>query len=142
MAKPFNSKFPKKPGSGSFADSDDPAIAQLRVPPHSMEAEQSVLGGLLLDNAAFDKIADLVGEADFYRDEHTRIYRPDPPPARTRQAGRRGYGGREPRPRRRVGRDRRPRLPRRIGGQHAVGGETSGVMPRSCRATGRSCANW
>lgn len=75
MAKPFNSKFPKKPGSGSFADSDDPAIAQLRVPPHSMEAEQSVLGGLLLDNAAFDKIADLVGEADFYRDEHTRIYR-------------------------------------------------------------------
>ena len=31
MAKPFNSKFPKKPGSGSFADSDDPAIAQLRV---------------------------------------------------------------------------------------------------------------
>ena len=53
MAKPFNSKFPKKPGSGSFADSDDPAIAQLRVPPHSMEAEQSVLGGLLLDNAAF-----------------------------------------------------------------------------------------
>jgi replicative DNA helicase len=53
----------------------DPALAQLRIPPHSMEAEQSVLGGLLLDNAAFDKIADLVGEGDFYRDEHKRIYR-------------------------------------------------------------------
>ena len=53
----------------------DPALAQLRIPPHSMEAEQSVLGGLLLDNAAFDKIADLVGESDFYRDEHKRIYR-------------------------------------------------------------------
>jgi replicative DNA helicase len=53
----------------------DPAIAMLRIPPHSIEAEQSVLGGLLLDNAAFDKIADLVAEGDFYRDEHKRIYR-------------------------------------------------------------------
>lgn len=75
MAKPFNSKFSKASGSGSFAASDDPAIAQLRIPPHSMEAEQSVLGGLLLDNASFDKIADLLGEEDFYRDEHTRIFR-------------------------------------------------------------------
>lgn len=53
----------------------DPAIAQLRVPPHSIEAEQSVLGGLLLDNMAFDKIADIASETDFYRDEHRRIYR-------------------------------------------------------------------
>jgi replicative DNA helicase len=68
MAKPFNTPFPKKPQV-------DPAIAALRIPPHSIEAEQSVLGGLLLDNAAFDKIADLVGESDFYRDEHKRIYR-------------------------------------------------------------------
>jgi len=50
-------------------------LAELRVPPHSIEAEQSVLGGLLLENAAFDKIADLIGESDFYRDEHRRIYR-------------------------------------------------------------------
>ncbi|HMW65021.1 MAG TPA: replicative DNA helicase [Accumulibacter sp.] len=50
-------------------------MAQLRVPPHSIEAEQSVLGGLLLENAAFDKIADLIAESDFYRDEHRRIYR-------------------------------------------------------------------
>ncbi|MCM8595046.1 replicative DNA helicase [Accumulibacter sp.] len=53
----------------------DPALAALRVPPHSIEAEQSLLGGLLLDNAAFDRIADLIAEADFYRDEHKRIYR-------------------------------------------------------------------
>lgn len=53
----------------------DPVLAQLRVPPHSIEAEQSVLGGLLLDNAAFDKIADLISEGDFYRDEHKRIFR-------------------------------------------------------------------
>ncbi|MBI2306148.1 MAG: replicative DNA helicase [Rhodocyclales bacterium] len=53
----------------------DPAIAALRVPPHSIEAEQSVLGGLLLDNSAYDKISDLVSETDFYRDEHRRIFR-------------------------------------------------------------------
>ena len=52
----------------------DPAIAALRVPPHSIEAEQSVLGGLLLDNNAWDKIGDVVTEADFYRDEHRRIF--------------------------------------------------------------------
>ena len=57
------------------ASAPDPALASLRVPPHSIEAEQSVLGGLLLDNAAFDKIADLVSESDFYRDEHQRIFR-------------------------------------------------------------------
>jgi replicative DNA helicase len=70
MAK-FNSAYPKTSKNAST----DPAIASLRIPPHSIEAEQSVLGGLLLDNAAFDKIADLVGEEDFYRDEHKRIYR-------------------------------------------------------------------
>jgi replicative DNA helicase len=53
----------------------DPAIAALRVPPHSIEAEQSVLGGLLLDNNAWDKIGDVVSEVDFYRDEHRRIFR-------------------------------------------------------------------
>ena len=53
----------------------DATLAHLRVPPHSLEAEQSVLGGLLLDNAAFDKIADVMAEGDFYRDEHKRIYR-------------------------------------------------------------------
>jgi len=68
MAKSSNSAFPQNA-------SIDPAITHLRIPPHSIEAEQSVLGGLLLDNAAFDKIADLVGEGDFYRDEHKRIYR-------------------------------------------------------------------
>ena len=71
MAKSFNSANSRNNQNPSL----DPAIASLRIPPHSIEAEQSVLGGLLLDNAAFDKIADLVGENDFYRDEHKRIYR-------------------------------------------------------------------
>lgn len=47
----------------------------LAVPPHSMEAEQSVLGGLLLENSAWDRIADVIAEADFYRHEHRLIFR-------------------------------------------------------------------
>lgn len=47
----------------------------LKVPPHSIEAEQSILGGLLLDNQAWDKIADKVTEEDFYRHEHKLIFR-------------------------------------------------------------------
>ncbi len=52
----------------------DPQLENLRVPPHSVEAEQSILGGLLLDNAAWDRIADVVGENDFYRYDHRVIW--------------------------------------------------------------------
>lgn len=47
----------------------------IRLPPQAVEAEQSLIGGLLLDNSAWDRIADLVAEADFYRDDHRRIFR-------------------------------------------------------------------
>jgi replicative DNA helicase len=53
----------------------DPQLLALKVPPHSVEAEQSLLGALLLDNQAFDRVADLVGADDFYRDDHRRIWR-------------------------------------------------------------------
>jgi replicative DNA helicase len=46
----------------------------LRIPPHSLEAEASVLGGVLLDNSTWDKIADLLTEDDFYRYEHKLIF--------------------------------------------------------------------
>jgi len=52
----------------------DKQLDYLRVPPHSIEAEQSVLGGLLLDNAAFEKLTDLVNEHDFYRHDHRLIW--------------------------------------------------------------------
>jgi replicative DNA helicase len=52
----------------------DEDVARLRVPPHSVEAEQSVLGGLLLDNLAWDRAADLLTESDFYRHEHRLIF--------------------------------------------------------------------
>ncbi|GAB4217175.1 MAG: replicative DNA helicase [Rhodoferax sp.] len=52
----------------------DRQVAQLRIPPHSIEAESSVLGGLLLDNAAWDRVSDVVGESDFYRYEHRVVF--------------------------------------------------------------------
>ena len=54
--------------------SQDQQIAQLRVPPHSIEAESSVLGGLLLDNSAWDRMGDLLSDNDFYRHEHKLIF--------------------------------------------------------------------
>ncbi len=46
----------------------------LRLPPHSVEAEQSVLGGLMLDNSGWDRVADVVDSADFYRRDHQLIF--------------------------------------------------------------------
>ncbi|WP_284280388.1 replicative DNA helicase [Limnobacter litoralis] len=52
----------------------DSDVAMLRVPPHSMEAEQSVIGGLLLDNQAWDRIGDVIRADDFYRYDHRIIF--------------------------------------------------------------------
>ena len=53
----------------------DIEVEGARVPPQSIEAEQSVLGGLLLDNSAWDRISDVLTEQDFYRADHRLIYR-------------------------------------------------------------------
>jgi len=50
------------------------AVADPLVPPHSIEAEQAVLGGLLIDSQAWDQVADLVREEDFYRPDHALIF--------------------------------------------------------------------
>ncbi|HEX7371125.1 MAG TPA: replicative DNA helicase [Rhodanobacteraceae bacterium] len=52
-----------------------PRVDVLRVPPHSIEAEQSVLGGLMLSAEAWDQVADRLIEEDFYRREHRLIFR-------------------------------------------------------------------
>src|SRR5262245_58230853 len=57
------------------SENADPQLLALKVPPHSIEAEQSLLGALLLDNQAFDRVADLVTGEDFYRDDHRRLWR-------------------------------------------------------------------
>lgn len=51
------------------------APMDLRLPPHSIEAEHSLLGGLLLDNSAWHLIGDVLRESDFFRDDHRRIFR-------------------------------------------------------------------
>ena len=50
-------------------------VENLKVPPHSIEGEQAVLGGLLLSSRAFDQVADIVTEPDFYREDHRLIFR-------------------------------------------------------------------
>ena len=73
MAAPIIGRMPavfESPERGAA----DAEVARLRVPPNSVEAEQSVLGGLLLDNLAWDRAADLLNEADFYRHEHRLIF--------------------------------------------------------------------
>ena len=55
--------------------SQDAQLDQIKLPPHSVEAEQSVLGGLLIEAGALDRIADLISDDDFYRQEHRLIYR-------------------------------------------------------------------
>ena len=55
-----------EPAAGDFDE--------LRVPPHSVQAEQAVIGGLMLDNSTWDQVADRVGAEDFYRREHRLIF--------------------------------------------------------------------
>ena len=52
----------------------DNQINNLKLPPHSVEAEQSLLGGLLIDNESSDKVADVISAKDFYRHDHRIIY--------------------------------------------------------------------
>ena len=52
----------------------DEQLDALKIPPHSVEAEQSVIGGLLLENEALDRIADILSPNDFYRHDHKLIF--------------------------------------------------------------------
>jgi replicative DNA helicase len=62
--------------SQAFSQSaPDRDVVAAKLPPHSLEAEQSVLGGLFLDNTGFEKVADMLAGEDFYRHDHRLIYR-------------------------------------------------------------------
>lgn len=64
------------PSTPQFAERPYPDnVESLRVPPHSIEAEQAVLGGLMLSGQAWDRVADKLSEEDFYRREHQLIFR-------------------------------------------------------------------
>jgi replicative DNA helicase len=51
------------------------SVENLKVPPHSIEGEQAVLGGLLLSASAWDQVADILTETDFYREDHRLVFR-------------------------------------------------------------------
>lgn len=53
----------------------DNKTEEIKIPPHSVEAEQSVLGGLMIDNTYWDKVVEQVGENDFYRPNHRLLFR-------------------------------------------------------------------
>src|SRR5436190_19461718 len=61
--------------SKKFSQSKALTPMNVKVPPHSIEAEQSVLGGVMLDNRAWDQVIDKLRETDFYRNEHRIIFR-------------------------------------------------------------------
>ncbi|UAW99144.1 replicative DNA helicase [Halopseudomonas nanhaiensis] len=61
----------------------DLQTTSLKIPPHSIEAEQAVLGGVMLENTAWERVAEAVSESDFYRHDHRLIFR-----AMVRLAGR------------------------------------------------------
>ncbi|QCO67753.1 replicative DNA helicase [Luteimonas yindakuii] len=61
--------------AGHEHDAREGRLEQLRIPPQSVEAEQAVLGGLMLAPEAFDRIADMLVDKDFYRRDHQLIYR-------------------------------------------------------------------
>ncbi|GGX38170.1 replicative DNA helicase [Saccharospirillum salsuginis] len=56
-----------------FSGSDD--LAKLKTPPHSLEAEQSVLGALMIDNSQWDNVSEILMPDDFYRNEHRQVFR-------------------------------------------------------------------
>jgi replicative DNA helicase len=57
-----------------LADSAAGSFERLQVPPNSVQAEQALLGGLMLDNSAFDRVGDAVRDDDFYRNDHRLIF--------------------------------------------------------------------
>ena len=65
--------------SDSFDDdillAEDSELQQIKTPPHSLEAEQSLLGALMVDNALWDSVSESLLPDDFYRNEHRQIYR-------------------------------------------------------------------
>ncbi|SFR74098.1 primary replicative DNA helicase [Marinobacter daqiaonensis] len=56
------------------ATSTDLETSRVKIPPHSVEAEQAVLGGLMLDNRRFDEVSEVITAVDFYRQDHRLIY--------------------------------------------------------------------
>jgi hypothetical protein len=125
-----------------FSAPRDDDVARLRVPPHSIEAEQSVLGGLLLDNCAWDRAADLLTDSDFYRYEHKAIYKAiGDARVDASQAGRRDHGVRAAADARQGRGMRRPGLPQCLGAERAQCCQPASLCGDRARACGPAQAH-
>ena len=114
----------------------DSQLVALRVPPHSIEAEQSVLGGLLLDNGAWDKIGDIARGRRLLPRRSPAHLPPHRAADRARPAGRRRHGRRVDRVERGQGPDGRAHLPRHARAEHAVGAQHPPLRGDRARARG------
>lgn len=74
MPEPRDTLPPSERQPRNSAGQAASSVTTLKVPPHSVEAEQAVLGGLMLDNSAWDDVAELLQDVDFYRHEHQLIF--------------------------------------------------------------------
>jgi replicative DNA helicase len=54
---------------------EETSYSTYKVPPHNLDAEQAVLGGILINNDAFNQVADILSDEDFYREAHALIFR-------------------------------------------------------------------
>lgn len=70
MATPADGRQTSRYSQSRFTDAPD----ALRLPPHSVESEQAVLGSLMIDASAWDAVADIVRAEDFYRRDHQLIF--------------------------------------------------------------------
>ncbi|WP_416397552.1 replicative DNA helicase [Allohahella sp. A8] len=83
MTEPKSSQLPSSQAeeklralaAGASLRGGDAVLENLRKPPFSLEAERAVIGGLMLDNSGWEKMAGLLSDADFYRAEHRAIFR-------------------------------------------------------------------
>ena len=126
--------------AGARRARDKAAVDDIRVPPHSVEAEQAVLGGLMLDNRTWDAIADRLLASDFYRRDHQLIFeaiaelaaKSEPSDAVTLSEWleRKGLADRHG----------RPCLSRRTRARHARAPRTCALMPTSF-ASARRCVS-
>src|SRR5690606_11181452 len=72
----FRSEFTEDPFMAylNLRPTTDLETSRVKVPPHSLEAEQAVIGGLMLDNRRFDEVSEIITSADFYRQDHRLIF--------------------------------------------------------------------
>ena len=134
----------RRPGNGRAKRKPRPIpfdLSGLRIPPHSLEAEQAVLGGLLLDNSTWDTVADRLRRRRLLPARPPADLPGHPRPFAERRTERCRHAGRAARQHRPCGRNRRSCLPGRTRARHAHGREHPGLRRYRPRALAAAAAD-